>query len=187
MHDAEVENSRPNAAQGPNAPPHRRFAFRSTASVALVKSHYSVSHHFQSYAIDPVTAASLAGTVVQLVDFSVKLISKSYEFYQSGCDGAVDNQSIEKTTEDLKKLNDQLKATIITDSDLTKLCKACSDAADNLLVALSKLRVDGKGRTWQSFRKALRSIWSKEEVQELEKRLARFRDELNLRLTAGLR
>lgn len=137
--------------------------------------------------MDPISAVSLAGTVVQLVDFSIKIVSKSSELYRSGSDGPVENQSIDKATKDLTKLNDQLKDSSVSDSDLLELCKACGDAADELLTALSKVKVDGKGRTWQSFRKALRSIWSKEEIQELEKRLARFRDELNLRLTAGLR
>jgi hypothetical protein len=137
--------------------------------------------------MDPITAVGLAGTVIQLVDFSIKIVSKSSELYLSGSDGTVENQSIEEATKDLTKLNDQVKSSSVGDSDLQKLCKACGDAADELLVALSKVKVNGNGRAWQSFRKALRSIWSKEKIQELEKRLARFRDELNLRLTAGLR
>lgn len=135
--------------------------------------------------MDPISALSLAATVVQLVDFSIKIVSKSSELYRSN--GLVENQSIDKATKDLIKLNDQLKDSSVSNSDLQELCKACGDAADELLTALSKVKVDGKGKAWQSFRKALRSIWSKEEIQELEKRLARFRNELNLRLTVGLR
>lgn len=137
--------------------------------------------------MDPISAISLAGTVVQLVDFSIKIVSKLSELYRSGSDGLIENQSIDKATKDLTKLNDQLKDSSVSDSDLQELCKASGDAADELLTALSKIKVDGKGRTLQSFRKALRSIWSKEKIQGLEKRQARFRDELNLRLTAGLR
>jgi hypothetical protein len=137
--------------------------------------------------MDPISALSVAGTVVQLVDFSIKIVSKSSELYRLGSDGPVENQSIDKATEDLTKLNNKLKDSSVSDPDLQELCKSCGCAADELLVALSKIKVDGKGRAWQSFRKAFRSIWSKEKIQELENRMARFRDELNLRLTAGLR
>lgn len=140
-----------------------------------------------SEAMDPISAVSLAGTVVQLVDFSIKIVSKTSELYRSSSNGLVENQSIDKVTKDLTKLNNQLKDSNVGDADLQELCKACGDAADELLRALSKVKVEGKGRIWQSFRKALISVWSKEGIQELEKRLERFRDELNLRLTAGLR
>ena len=108
--------------------------------------------------MDPISAISLAGTVVQLVDFSIKIVSKLSELYRSGSDGLIENQSIDKATKDLTKLNDQLKDSSVSDSDLQELCKASGDAADELLTALSKIKVDGKGRTLQSFRKALRSI-----------------------------
>jgi hypothetical protein len=137
--------------------------------------------------MDPISAVGFAATVVQLVDFGFKIVSKSSELYRSGSDGSIENQSIEKATKDLRKLNDQLKHSNVSDPDLQELCKACSVAADELLAALSKIKVDGKGRPWQSFRMALKSIWSKEKIQELENRLSRFRDELNTRLTASLR
>jgi hypothetical protein len=36
-------------------------------------------------------------------------------------------------------------------------------------------------------RKALQNVWSKEEIQEAEKRLAGFREELNLHVAVDLR
>lgn len=36
-------------------------------------------------------------------------------------------------------------------------------------------------------RKALRSVWSKEKTEGIEKRLAGFRDELNLHIVVDLR
>ena len=140
-----------------------------------------------SESMDPITAVGFAATVVQLVDYSTKLVSKSREFYLSGSGVLVENSHIEKATDDLLKLNAHLKKSITNDPDLQGICDVCTDAAGELLVALSKVKVDGKGKIWQSFRKALRSIWSKDKLQELENRLARFRDEWNLRITVYLR
>jgi hypothetical protein len=138
--------------------------------------------------MDPITAVNLVGTIVQLVDFSSKLISKSTELYRSGRGVLTENAHIETATEDLSKLNTRLKqSTAAGDADLQVLCQACSDVADQLLAALAKVKVNNKGQKWQSLTKALRSIWSKEEIQQLEQRLASFRNQLNLRITLGMR
>ena len=138
--------------------------------------------------MDPITAVSLAGTVIQFVDFTGKVISKSTEFYRSGRGEFAEHDDIETTAADLTKLNTQLKqTTAVDDPDLQALCQACGDVADQLLAALAKVKVNGKGQKWQSLRKALRSIWSKEEIGQLEQRLASFRSELNLRITIGMR
>jgi hypothetical protein len=51
---------------------------------------------------------------------------------------------------------------------------------------ISKTAEGGKSK-WKSFRKALRSVWSKEKVLEIERRLSTFRDEINLRIVVDLR
>jgi hypothetical protein len=138
--------------------------------------------------MDPITIVGLVGTVVQFVDFSSKIVSKSTELYRSGTDALAENADIEITTKDLLKLNTRLKQSIpVGDTGFQTLCQSCCGVGDELIAALSKVKVDGKGRKWQSLRKAIRSIWSKEDILQLEKRLASFRDELNLRITIGMR
>lgn len=138
--------------------------------------------------MDPITAVSLVGTIVQLVGLSIKIVSKPTVLYRSGRGMLTENAQIETATEDLSKLNAQLKrSTAAGDTELLVLCQACSDVADQLLAALAQVKVKGKGQKWQSLRKALRSIWSKEEIQQLEFRLASFRDQLNRRITIGMR
>ncbi len=44
------------------------------------------------------------------------------------------------------------------DSALESPCKSCGTAADELLVALDKVKVNGKQDKWKSIRKALRSF-----------------------------
>jgi hypothetical protein len=47
--------------------------------------------------------------------------------------------------------------------------------------------VHGGKEKGKSIRKALRSLWSREKVQEIEKRLEYFREELNLYIVVDLR
>jgi hypothetical protein len=86
-------------------------------------------------------------------------------------------------------LNKKLKAaaTIAGDEALQSLCLSCQNAAIDLLEALEKVRVRGKQQKWESIRKALRSVWSKEENKELEQRLAKLKEDLNLHLVVGLK
>ena len=139
--------------------------------------------------MDPLTIIGLVGNIVQFVDFSGKLISKSTELYHSSEGALAANIGTETATNHLVLLNNKLKNAAITTGDgaLERLCKSCGTVADELLAALDKVKVKGKQDKWKSIRKALRSVWSKEEIMELERRLARFREELNLHIVVDLR
>jgi hypothetical protein len=52
---------------------------------------------------------------------------------------------------------------------------------------LEKLKVKGVNSRFKTFRKALRSVWSEEKIQEVERRLAMFRDTINLRVLVNFR
>jgi len=83
--------------------------------------------------MDPITIVSVLGTVVQFVDFSSKVLSKSAEIYRSGKGALTENADIETTAADLSKLNTRLKqSTSIGDPDLQALCQACGDISDQL-------------------------------------------------------
>jgi hypothetical protein len=131
----------------------------------------------------------LASNVVQFVEFGIKLIGKSTELYRSSEGALAENIDVEKATEHLLLLNNKLKAGASTtgDNTLQRLCESCKSTADELLVALNKIKCNGKQDRWKSIRKALRSVWSKEKIHELEGRLARFREELNLHMNVDLR
>jgi hypothetical protein len=132
---------------------------------------------------------SLVGNVVQFVDFSGKLIAKSTELYRSNEGALAENIDAETATNYLVLLSNKIKdaATIASDDALKRLCESCKSTADELLAALDKVKVNGKQDRWKSIRKALRSVWSKEQICELEGRLARFREELNLHVIVDLR
>lgn len=139
--------------------------------------------------MESLAVIGLIGNVVQFVDFSGKLISRSTELYHS-LDGALaENVDIETTTKHLTVLSKKLKDDAITvgDGALQKLSLACQKAAIDLLAALDKVKVKNRQQRWESIRKALRSVWSKEEIKELEQRLAKFKEELSLHIIVQLR
>lgn len=139
--------------------------------------------------MEALATVGLVANVVQFIDFGGKLISKTTELYGSNEGALEENIALETVTNHVVLLNDTLRnaATAARDDALKKLCESCKAAAEELLEALSKVKVDGPKNRWKSVRKALRSVWSKEKVRELEGRLARFREQLNLHITVDLR
>jgi hypothetical protein len=131
----------------------------------------------------------LVGNIIQFVDFSGKLISKSVQLYQSREGALAENIDTETATNHLLLLNDKLKdtATSTGDRTLKDLCEACHTVARELLEALDEVKVKGKQQKWKSIRKALNSVWSKEHIAQLEQRLANLRKELNLHVVVDIR
>jgi len=93
-------------------------------------------------------------------------------------------------TTDLVELSDRLKAT--TEGAIPKLavlCVSCGEVADELLTGLARLKrssTRGAGKA-KSVRLALRSMWSKDKIAGIERRLSGFRDEINLHIVVEIR
>ena len=83
--------------------------------------------------------------------------------------------------------NINVAATAVSDPALHDLCNSVTSTTEDLLGVLNKLKVEGPKSKWTSLRKAIRIVWSKEQIQDLERRLAEFRDELNLHIVVRLR
>ncbi|KAI9766763.1 MAG: hypothetical protein M1839_004767 [Geoglossum umbratile] len=139
--------------------------------------------------MEVLAAIGLAGNIIQFVDFSGKLISKTAEIRKSGTGALAENINIETATNDLALLSTKLhdSANSASDTALQELCQSCNTIATELLIVLDSVKVHGGQNKWKSFRKALQSVWSKEDIALLEQRLARLRDELNLRVAIDLR
>ncbi|KAI9854448.1 MAG: hypothetical protein M1813_001242 [Trichoglossum hirsutum] len=139
--------------------------------------------------MEALAVIGLVGNIVQFVDFGGKLIAKSVQLYQSSDGVLTENIDTETATNHLIRLNNKLENAANTTGDkaLEALCESCSAVAAELLIALDKLKIHGKKEKWKSMRKALRSLWSKEKIQGIEKRLASFREELNLHIVVNLR
>ncbi|KAI9778855.1 MAG: hypothetical protein M1839_007818 [Geoglossum umbratile] len=139
--------------------------------------------------MEVLAAIGLVGNIIQFVDFGGELISKTVEIQKSGTSALAENINIETATNDLALLSTNLRdsAESTSDTALRELCQSCNTVATELLTVLDIVKVCGGQNKWKSFRKAMRSVWSKDDIALLEQRLARLRDELNLRVTVDLR
>ena len=80
------------------------------------------------------------------------------------------------------------KLRLTTDEQaLCDLCKGCIDVSQELKKALEKLTGQGKPGRFRSFRQALKSVWSKDDIDNLERRVKMYKEELNIRIIVGLR
>jgi hypothetical protein len=140
--------------------------------------------------MDPLTALSVATSVIQIVDFGSKLVSRA-----GG--NSVSNSTLKATTTDLKgllaRLQDSLPL-VTTNIPLTAeevslqaLAKGCGEVARELLTRLEKLKKSDKAGKWGSIRLALLSVWSEKEIQEVSARLELYQRELDTSLLVSLR
>jgi hypothetical protein len=144
--------------------------------------------------MDPLTALSLAGNIIQFIDYSSKLVSKGRQIYRSA-DGALqENTEIEVVTTDFLKvverllapkglnINPSLASDNAIDVELQQILSHWKRITTEILVKLEKVKVTGNNRAWKSFRQALKAVSSKEDVDDIMRRLCMFRQQLEFRI-----
>ena len=147
--------------------------------------------------MDPITAFSLTCGVIQVVDFSTKILSKSQQIYKYGA--TTENQEIESMTSHLTDLSTGLKLSVTTkspastsplyndDQELLKLAEQCSETATELIHELQKLGIAGRQRKRDAFRKAFQMIWKKSGIERIQSSLEQYRRTLDTRILINLR
>jgi hypothetical protein len=146
--------------------------------------------------MDPLTAFSVAGTVIQFVDFGHQLLRNSVQLYKSSRGALKANEELELVTGDVQCVISKLQGSLFAkQSDFAlpmakedgcqetfmKICDEAAKIATELLEKLNGLKVDkGKQRKWESLKAAVRAAWSKEEIESLEKRLLRLKESIKL-------
>ena len=140
--------------------------------------------------MDPIAAIGLASNIVQFVDFSLRLFNEAKELYDSQTGLSADNDILELISRDILSLNNKLTAPsapgAIPDS-VRSLASQCKDVANELLETLRRVRVQDSHKKWRSFVQALRSVWEKSRIENLCRRLAGLRDEMQISLQFILR
>ncbi|KAK4446194.1 hypothetical protein QBC34DRAFT_412097 [Podospora aff. communis PSN243] len=156
--------------------------------------------------MEPLSALGVATSVVQFVDFSSKLISGTFEIYKSAGGELGRNSAIETLTKQLVGLSERLEASLAESSsssssnsnsntlasrspneqDLHQLCRECNGAASELLGALARLRGQPQN-VWSSFRHALRTLWTEDQIDSLQRRVDRFREQISMFILASVR
>ena len=116
--------------------------------------------------MDPLTALSLAGTGVQFVDFSSKLISQGYELYSSTNGQLAAHEELELMTSDLRNVILRIQNTNAmgysesspvrtdrgylnppTSGALKRICEEAIEFAQEILTKLGGLKLDLKLQT----------------------------------------
>lgn len=151
--------------------------------------------------MDPLTALSLAGTVVQFVDFAAKLFSEGRELYKSSTGNLAVNEELELITSAFGSVLKKLKTAdeIATGSSAVKderqvrverIRREAEQIASELIKLLDTLKIQSKNdnhRVWQSAKQAIKSTRSKGEIAKLEERLERFQKAVNTEFIIDIR
>jgi hypothetical protein len=148
--------------------------------------------------MEPLSALSIATSVIQFVDFSSKIISGSLEIYKSGHAELSEHSNIRCVTTKLEELAGGLEKSLKLDDStnshmsqndlgLLDLCKGCKTVSEELIAALDKVTRKGKLGKFSSVSQALRSHWSKQHIATLQKRVDSFRQQLIINILVSLR
>ncbi|KAJ8063153.1 hypothetical protein OCU04_008394 [Sclerotinia nivalis] len=150
--------------------------------------------------MNPLDALSLAGTIIQFVDFSSKVIAGANELYKFGAESLNVHQQLGLAVDDLSKLSKRLSDSYSdlcgngvkpapADNSFICICKNATELSTELNNKLSSLKVTatGKRRKWQTLKQALKSVWSEKELMDLKNRLALLRDSIQMHIVVDLR
>lgn len=74
------------------------------------------------------------------------------------------------------------------DQRLSEICKGCLTVSEELVKVLASSRVqDGPNKKWKSFKKGVKSVWRKRELDDIVEKLNRYRSELDTYMLLGLK
>ena len=145
--------------------------------------------------LDPMSALGLACNIIQIVDFSLKAVTKFRELYNDGASS--ENRELEDITVRLKGLRANLvtvnpttrqsRPVFVDDRELQALADECCRTADELTAELDTLKVSGPHKKRQVAKKFYRSIRRKSVVEGIQKRLDGYQKVLNTRTLVNLR
>lgn len=134
--------------------------------------------------LDPVSAIGLAGNIITFIDFTSKILTESSRIYHSGT-ATAENLELEYIAESLRGFGVQLNPT--PNGGFSATLEACKRVADELLQTIHALEPrNGRHKKWTSFCKALASVWHKDKILALQKRLSSLRDQVTFDIVAAL-
>jgi hypothetical protein len=137
--------------------------------------------------MEALTALSLAGTIVQFVDFSVKILTSSREIYTSTTGSLTCNNEINLVTEDLLAIIAKLRHDESLSENFEHICREATKVAQDLVKRLDGLKLKGKAGVWNTFGQAVKSAFTKSEINELVDRLSKLSKAVEIHVLVSLR
>ena len=139
--------------------------------------------------IDPLTALSIASSVIQIVEFGCHLVSQTQEIYHSASGSTKDNVTSGEIASDMDVLytnltrKDQVFHRLNPDDiALGKLVDSCRREAVTLKDLIAELVVRTNKSPWESFRIAMKSARKKGKVKDIETRVLKIQRQIHSRL-----
>ena len=142
--------------------------------------------------LDALAAVGLASAVVQFVQFTTKVASKSHE-YQKTTDGAIREYiELNEYAENFSRLSQRLTNAIgllprrdrLSEEQKSLLVVAdnCQATCRDITDILDRLQVRHTKKKFASLRLALRAVWSEEKIEASLQKLRLIREELFVNL-----
>jgi hypothetical protein len=142
---------------------------------------------------EAVAAVALAGNVLQFLEAAGKFVTRAFKILQHGANhsptGLTDIQQI---CGDLEGLLERLSGggdagQKVALAPLVSLSESCSEVVQELVEKLSRIGVDNNIKRAGLLVAEFKAIWRRREIEELENRIARLRDQLGAHLLVVLR
>ena len=147
--------------------------------------------------MDPLSAVSLASAVIQIVDFSTKVLSRTKEIYTSTDDTFQNATSLEDATaninellvelEDKTSVNHGKSGRQAADKQLVRLAQDSIDIANTLRTTLDGLRHKRHGGKRNAFDQGLRSVLQQKKIVDIADRLDAIRKQVDTAILFSLR
>lgn len=115
---------------------------------------------------------SLACNIIQLIEFSCKILIDSREVYNSKVGLASQHVALESIAKGAKDLSDNIAAQPNASSSLITLADQSKRPAQDLLDAIDKLRRKPSHSKWDSFRVALKTVLRESKINQIHQDLA---------------
>jgi hypothetical protein len=145
--------------------------------------------------MDPFTALGVASNVIQIVEFSSRLISRTREIYHSRDGQLQDHVILDDAATNLSALVTELRSIEVpkpkeqtaADRQLIQLRQDCRTIARELHDQLERVRAQGGHQKWQSVYQAIKSVYSENRIAAIQSRLDNIRKQLDTVLLVTLR
>lgn len=139
--------------------------------------------------LDPFSSLSLAGNILQFIDFGFKLVSEAKEIHTSTNGTSSQHDSWDEYSQQLIHITSSLEDASSTganvyQSDLMDLCGNCADLAKIIQEHLRALKQIGPRTLWKSFVQAMKQTGRETLLNLLCDRLRKLQSLLSLRLVA---
>ena len=146
--------------------------------------------------MDPVSAFSLACGVVQMIDFSCKLLSKTKELYEKGQTNQ--HQEIEDQISQLCKLRSILESRISSEGgrdppqgngsgELENIADKCDETAMELLQELENLKISEPRSTRKAVKKSFTAVKKTGAIEKLKHKFDGYQKTLDTRVLLDIK